>query len=76
MGGCRGRDYSETESIIHEIQRYTGKESTVSGFTVEACNLIPKAYEVLMPHKASTGTIIVTSPANEEIKTEKCKGIV
>lgn len=59
-----------------QIQRYTGKESTVSGFTVEACNLIPKAYEVLMPHKASTGTIIAQYQQIEEIKTEKYKGIV
>lgn len=59
-----------------QIIRNKGKESTTSGFTVEACNLMPKVYEVLMPHKTATGTIVAQYQQITRIRTEEYQGPV
>lgn len=59
-----------------QIIRNKGKESTTSGFTVEACNLMPKVYEVLMPHKIATGTIVAQYQQITGIRTEEYQGPV
>ena len=59
-----------------QIIRNKGKESTIFGFTVEACNLMPKVYEVLMPHKTATGTIVAQYQQITRIRTEEYQGPV
>lgn len=59
-----------------QIKRHEGKESTRAGFTVTACNLMPKVYEVLMPEKDINQTTVARYKQIDEITVERYKGKV
>lgn len=59
-----------------QIVHRRGMESTRHGFSVEACNLMPKVFEVLMPAKDAFETIVARYAQIEDIKTEAYNGKV
>lgn len=59
-----------------QIKHREGKESTRAGFTVTACNLMPKVYEVLMPEKDTNQTTVARYKQIDEITVERYKGKV